>query len=99
MTLNELKNKLLSERHILGALQVVCGEKSRASNVLGIYEENGVWYLYDTDDRGGIVVFDKGDENYITEELYQWVLKEEKRELKKQEWKKQKEKSTLKKKE
>lgn len=81
MTLNELKNRLASERHITGGLQIVCGEKCESSIpcfVLGIYEENGVWYVYETLERGGILVLAEGSENDMTEELYRRVLKEEK---------------------
>lgn len=100
MTLNELKNKLSSERHAVGAIEILCGEKCESPGVLGIYEEDGVWYVYDTTDRGEICVLDEGNENDMTEEFYQRVLEKEKRYLKKKEWyKKKKEESNLKKKE
>lgn len=69
-------------------MQIVCDEKCESSIpcfVLGIFEENGVWYLYETKERGGILVLDEGNEDYITEKLYRLVLKEEKRCLKKEE--------------
>ena len=50
---------------------------------MGIYEEAGTWYVYDTNDRGGVVVLDKGNEDEMTEALYSRVLKAEKRLLKK----------------
>ena len=100
MTLNELKNKLSSERHVVGALRIECGRKYESPGVLGIYEEDGVWYVYHTTDRGEIVVIDEGNENDMTERLYRMVLKEEKRYLKREEWYlKKKEESNLKKKE
>ena len=100
MTLNELKNKLLSEQHAVGAIEIVCGEKCEAPGVWGIYEEEGVWYVYHTNDRGGIIVLEEGNESDMTEELYQRVLKKEKRYLKKEEWyKKKQEESNLKEKE
>lgn len=83
MTLIELKNKLVSEKHVIGALQIECGKKVEAPGILGIYEEAGIWYVYDTNDRDGIVVLDKGSENEMTEALYHRVLKPEKRLLKK----------------
>ncbi len=83
MTLIDLKNKLISEKHVTGALQIECGRKVEAPGILGIYEELGIWYVYDTNDRGGIVVLDKGNENEMTEALYRRVLKAEKRLLKK----------------
>ena len=86
MTLNELKNKLSSERHVVGAIEIVCGEKCESPGIWGIYEEDGVWYVYHTTDRGEIVVIDEGNENDMTEEFYQYVLDEEKWYLKKQEW-------------
>lgn len=79
MTLIELKNKLASEKHMIGALQIECGRKVEVPEILGLYEEAGVWYVYDTDDRGRIVVLDKGNENEMTEALYRRVLKAEKR--------------------
>ena len=100
MTLNELKNKLSSERHVVGALRIECGRKYESPGVLGIYEEDGVWYVYDTNDRGRICVIAEGNENDMTEEFYQYVLDEEKRYLKREEWYlKKKEESNLKKKE
>ena len=83
MTLNELKNKLETEKHITGSIQIECGKKSEFPNILGIYEENGCWYIYDTNDRGGIVVLDHGNEEDMTEALYRRVLRVEKRILKK----------------
>lgn len=88
MTLNELKTRLASEQHDVGVLRIVCGEKRESSYPLpawGIYEENGVWYVYETCERGGILVLDEGNENDMTECLYQMVLKEEKRYMKKKE--------------
>ena len=83
MKFSELKDKLAAEKHIVGALQIECGRKIEAPGVLGIYEESGVWYVYDTNDRGGVVVLDQGNENEMTEALYRRVLKTEKRVLKK----------------
>ena len=100
MTLNELKNKLSSEGHVVGSLQIICGEKYESPDVMGIYEEDGVWYVYHTTDRGEIVVLAEGNENDMTERLYRKILKEEKRYLKRKEWYlKKKEESNLKKKE
>ena len=100
MTLNELKNKLSSERHVVGALRIECGRKYESPGVLGIYEEDGVWYLYDTTDRGEICVIAEGNENDMTEKFYRRVLKEEKRYLKRKEWRlKRQAESNLKKKE
>ncbi len=78
MTLNELKNKLSSEGRVIGSLQIICGRKCESPDVMGIYEEDGIWYVYHTDDRGGIVVVDEGNENDMTEDLYRRVLKEKK---------------------
>ena len=86
MTLNELKNKLSSERHVVGAIEIVCGEKCESPYVLGIYEEDADWHVYHTTDRGEIVVIDEGNENDMREQIYQYVLDEEKWYLKKQEW-------------
>ncbi|MCM1084006.1 MAG: hypothetical protein NC428_11055 [Clostridium sp.] len=100
MTLNELKNKLSSERHAVGSLQIICGEKWESPDVLGIYEEDGVWYVYHTTDRGEICVLTEGNENDMTEALYRRILRKEERYLEKLEWyKKKKEESDLKKKE
>lgn len=82
MTLNELKNKLETEKHITGSTQIECGKKIKRPDVIGIYEEDGRWYIYDTNDRGGIVVLDHGNEEDMTEALYRMVLKIEKRLLK-----------------
>lgn len=86
MTLYELKNRLSSEGHVVGSLLIKCGEKYQSPGVLGIYEEDGVWYVYDTTDRGEIVVLAEGNENDMTEALYRRILKKEKRYLKKKEW-------------
>lgn len=82
MTLNELKNRLEAEKHITGGIQIECGKKIKRPDVIGIYEEDGRWYIYDTNDRGGIVVLDHGNEEDMTEALYRMVLKIEKRLLK-----------------
>lgn len=101
MTLDELKNILLTEKLVVvGGLQIICGEKYESPGVLGIYEEDGVWYVYHTTDRGEIVVLTEGNENDMTEALYRRVLKKEKWYLKKKEWRlKKQEESNLKKKE
>lgn len=58
--------------------------KATIGHELVHYEESGIWYVYDTNDRGGIVIVDKGGENEMTEALYRRVLKAEKRLLKKE---------------
>jgi (2Fe-2S) ferredoxin len=83
MTLDELKTRLAVEKHTTGGIYLIeCGEKCEAPGVLGIYEENGVWYVYLTDDRGDIIVVAKGTENDMTDALYRRILKAEKRYLK-----------------
>ena len=71
-----------SLRHVTGSTQIECGKKIKLPDVIGIYEEDGCWYIYDTNDRGGIVVLDHGNEEDMTEALYRMVLKIEKRLLK-----------------
>lgn len=83
MTVLELKNKLVSEKHLIGALQIECGRKVEAPGILGIFEESGMWYVYDTNDRGGVVILDKGSETEMADALYRRILKAEKRLLKK----------------
>ena len=101
MTLNELENILLTEKlYIVGGLWIRCGEKYESPDVMGIYEEDGVWYVYHTTDRGEIVVLAEGNENDMTEALYRRVLKKKKWDLKKKEWYlKKQEESNLKKQE
>lgn len=84
MTLNELKNRLEAEKHITGSIQIELGKKTASPYVpiIGIYEENGCWYIYDTADREKIVVLDHGSEEDMTEALYRRILKIEKRLLK-----------------
>lgn len=82
MTIKELEKKLLTEKHIIGGLQVECGKKTEYPRALGIFEENGTFYVYDTNDRGCVVILDKGNENDMTEALYRRVIKAEKRYLK-----------------
>ncbi len=83
MRIDELKDKISSENHIIGSLQIACGEKIETPNVLGVFEEGGVWYVYDTNDRGGIVILDSGSEDEMTDALYRRVIKAENRYLKK----------------
>lgn len=83
MTIIELEKRLLTEKHIIGSLQVECGTKTEYPGVIGIFEEKGLFYIYDTNDRGGIVILDKGNEEEMTEALYRRILKAEKRYLKK----------------
>ena len=83
MTVLELKNKLASEKHVIGALQIECGRKVEAQGILGIFEESGMWYVYDTNERGDIAILDKGNETEMVDALYRRVLKVEKRLLRK----------------
>ena len=73
----------MDEKHIVGSLQIECGKKVLSPGVIGIYKENGQCYVYDTNDRGGIVILDEGTEDDMTEALYRRVIKAEKRYLKK----------------
>ena len=79
MNLNQLKSRLEAKHHITGSIHIECGRKSDVPDALGIYEENGRWYVYDTNDRGGLVVLDQGNEEDMTEALYRRVLKAERR--------------------
>ena len=62
MTLIELQKRLSTENHIIGSLLVECGKRTEVPDIIGIYEENGVFYVYDTNDRGGVVILDEGAE-------------------------------------
>ena len=79
MTIWELKNRLSAENHIIGSVQIELGKKCNSPDILGIYEENGRWYVYDTNDRGNIVILDAGNEDDMTKALYRRILKKEKR--------------------
>ena len=59
------------------------GKKSDSPSILGIYEENGVWYIYGTDDRGNIMVYDQGEEEKMVDTMYQEIINNEKFYLKK----------------
>ncbi len=83
MTIKELQSRLMAEKHITGSVQIECGKKVEAPDVLGIFEDGGTCFVYDTNDRGGVVVLDKGTEEEMTEALYRRVIKLEKRFLKK----------------
>lgn len=79
MTFKELKNKLSNEEHIISPYrEIICGKKVDAPSVLGIYEEEGMWYIYATEERGGIIIIKQGSEDEMTEALYKKVLKIEK---------------------
>lgn len=79
MTFKELKNKLSNEEHIICPYrEIICGKKVDAPSVLGIYEEEGMWYIYTTEERGGIIIIKQGSEDEMTEALYKKVLKIEK---------------------
>lgn len=84
MTFKELKNKLNNEEHIISPYRdIVYGKKSGSPSILGIYEENGVWYIYGTDDRGNIIVYDQGEEEKMVDTMYQEIINNEKFYLKK----------------
>ena len=84
MTIEELKNRLDNEKHLIDAYQeVICGKKIDAPYILGIYEENGISYIYHTKERGGIVIIDQGPEEEMAEALYRRIVKNEKRYLRK----------------
>ena len=73
MTFKELKNKLSNEEHIISPYRdIVYGEKSDSPSILG------VWYIYTTEERGGMIIIKQGSENEMTEALYKKVLKIEK---------------------
>lgn len=78
MKLTELKTKLSIENHIVGSTQIELGKKCNSPDILGIYEENSIWYVYDTNDRGNIVILDTGNEDDIIKALYRRILKKEK---------------------
>lgn len=79
MTFKELKNKLNNEEHIISPYrEIICGKKVDAPSILGIYEEEGMWYIYTTEERGGIIIIKQGSEDEMTEALYEKVLKIEK---------------------
>lgn len=84
MTLDELKTRLEAEKHCTGPLEIACGEKRETPYTLGVYEEEGHWYIYNTDGQGRIVVLDNGREEDMTEAFYKRVLQIEKRIPKKQ---------------
>ena len=84
MTFKELKNKLNNEEHIISPYrEIICGKKVDAPSVLGIYEEEGMWYIYTTEERGGIIIIKQGSEDEMTEALYRRVVRNEKRYLRK----------------
>lgn len=84
MTIEELKNRLDNEKHLIDAYQeVICGRKIDAPYILGIYEENGISYICHTKERGGIVIIDQGSEEEMAEALYRRIVKNEKRYLRK----------------
>lgn len=88
MTLDELKTRLEAEKHCTGSLEIACGEKRKTPYTFGVYEEDGCWNVYHTDEQGRIVVLDQGNEEDMTDAFYQKVLQIEKRILKKQTLKK-----------
>lgn len=84
MTIEELKNRLDNEKHLIDAYQeVVCGKKIDAPYILGIYKEDGMSYIYHTKEHGGVVIIDQGSEEEMTEALYRRVVRNEKRYLRK----------------
>lgn len=79
MRVDELNKRLNNEEHIISPYrEIICGKKVDAPSVLGIYEEEGMWYIYTTEERGGIIIIKQGSEDEMTEALYKKVLKIEK---------------------
>lgn len=76
-TINELKSRLAEEDHRVGFLRIVCGKKSTLPDVIGIFEEEGLYHVYHTDDRGDIIVSTKGAEEDMVAAFYRRVLKKE----------------------
>lgn len=79
MTLQELRNLLDQEKHYTGTLEIELGRKCSSPEIIGIYEENGMWFVYETGDRGDIAILDKGSEAQMTKAIYRRILKKEKR--------------------
>lgn len=74
MTVTELKSKLNSEHLYTGALKVVY-QKQDIPNVIGVFERDGTWYLYDTNERGNAFILDSGTEETIVDALYRRIIK------------------------
>ena len=76
-TINELKNRLAEEEHNVDSLQIVCWKKSVLPDTVGIYEEDGVYHVYHTTDRGDIIVLTKGAKEDMVASFYRRILKKE----------------------
>jgi hypothetical protein len=81
MKFTEVQKKLTNEKHNTGLLRIECGKQVSFPDTLGLYEENGIFFIYETDDQGKVTVLDEGTEEKIVQIFYNRVLKEEERYL------------------
>ena len=75
MTINELKDELRTNNLLLGSIQVRINEKCFSPNILGIFKGNNIFFIYDTNDRGNLIILDKGNENDMCNALHRRLKK------------------------
>lgn len=78
MTKQEFLKRMGSERPLKDSLvSIKVGELIDSPDIIGCYQENGVWKIYKTKERGGYyIVHEYIDENEAFDDLYELVYVE-----------------------
>ena len=82
-TIDELKDRLTSENHDVESL-IFEFSKNKIEEpycpyipTLGIYEDDGLYYIFETGDRGSVYIYENGTEEDIAAAFYRRVIKNE----------------------
>ncbi len=76
MTQKEFEERIKNENLRMKHFSLEIGVLMKATDVLGIYNDNGVWKIYETDDRDStpFIYYEIADENQAFDKLYWKVL-------------------------
>ena len=75
MTQKEFEKRVTVENLRMKDFSLEIGTLLNEINILGIYNDNGVWKIYETDDRDSTPLFldETPDENEAFDSLYEYV--------------------------
>ncbi len=73
MNIDRLKYRIALEKLYLCKQVMIC-VKLFTPNVLGLYEENGKWVVYDTDCVGKVDILGRGNLTNMTDLLYKRLV-------------------------
>ena len=76
MTQKEFEERIQKENLKMKDFSLEIGTLLNEINILGIYNDNGVWKIYETDDRDStpFIYYEIDDENQAFDKMYWKVL-------------------------